>query len=242
MEQFEFDFELVFPKLLDNGKIKEKFDVLVFVTGAIPSGETRMASLQGRNSERDLSDIPAEYRDWIGSVTTQTTIPKLIEFLNDGGTIVAIGSSTNIAEHVYLPIYDHIIDGNGNSLSSDKYYIPASILEVRVDNTLPVAYGLQDRVDIFFDNSPVFRLKPEADKAGVKSVAWFDSDQPLRSGWAWGQDRLYGGVAIAEAPVGKGKLFLFGPEVLYRAQSHGTFKLFFNSLYLGRATEVDKVK
>jgi hypothetical protein len=29
-------------------------------------------------------------------------------------------------------------------------------------------------------------------------------------------------VAIAEAKVGKGQLFLFGPEVLFRGQPHGT--------------------
>ncbi len=97
---------------------------------------------------------------------------------------------------------------------------------------------MKDRVDIFFNNSPVFRLHPEADKKGVSTVAWFDSDKPLRSGWAWGQDRLYGGVAVAAAEVGKGRLFLYGPEVLFRAQPHGTFKLFFNGIYLGGAEKV----
>jgi hypothetical protein len=30
--------------------------------------------------------------------------------------------------------------------------------------------------------------------------------------------------------VGKGKLVLFGPQVLFRAQPHGTFKFFFNAI------------
>ncbi len=38
---------------------------------------------------------------------------------------------------------------------------------------------------------------------------------------------------MAEATVGKGTLFLFGPEVLFRAQPHGTFKFVFNNLYGG---------
>ena len=42
-------------------------------------------------------------------------------------------------------------------------------------------------------------------------------------------------VAVAEAKVGEGKLFLYGPEVTFRAQPHGTFKLFFNGLYYGTA-------
>jgi hypothetical protein len=61
-------------------------------------------------------------------------------------------------------------------------------------------------------------------------VAWFDSKTPLRSGWAWGQEHLEGGVAVAEARVGKGTLVLFGPEILFRAQPHGTFKFLFNGI------------
>nr|MBA3891321.1 hypothetical protein [Gemmatimonadaceae bacterium] len=53
---------------------------------------------------------------------------------------------------------------------------------------------------------------------------------PLRSGWAWGQHYLEGGIAAAEARIGQGRLLLYGPEVLFRAQPHGTFKLVFNAL------------
>jgi hypothetical protein len=91
--------------------------------------------------------------------------------------------------------------------------------------------------DVFFDNSPVFRLEPDAPMRGVRVVAWFDGPRPLRSGWAWGQHYLDGGVAVAEASVGKGRLVLFGPEILFRAQPHGTFKFFFNGLYLGATGE-----
>mgnify|MGYP000858272119 CR=1 FL=1 len=59
-----------------------------------------------------------------------------------------------------------------------------------------------------------------------------------RDGWAWGQKYLQDGVAVIEAPVGKGKLFLFGPEITFRAQPHGTFKFLFNGIYYGRAEAV----
>jgi hypothetical protein len=31
--------------------------------------------------------------------------------------------------------------------------------------------------------------------------------------------------------VGRGKLFLFGPEIAFRGQPHGTFRFLFNALY-----------
>jgi hypothetical protein len=43
---------------------------------------------------------------------------------------------------------------------------------------------------------------------------------------------------VVEATVGNGKLVLYGPNILFRAQSHGTFKLFFNAIYAGHATAV----
>jgi len=69
-------------------------------------------------------------------------------------------------------------------------------------------------------------------KGIIKPIAWFSNDKPLRSGWSWGQAYLKNGVTAFEATAGKGKLFAFGPEIIFRAQSQGTFKLLFNQLYL----------
>jgi hypothetical protein len=73
----------------------------------------------------------------------------------------------------------------------------------------------------------------------MKAVAWYDSSTPLRSGWAWGQKYLDKSAAVVEASVGKGKLFLFGPEILFRSQPHGTYKFLFNGIYYGCAETVD---
>jgi hypothetical protein len=40
---------------------------------------------------------------------------------------------------------------------------------------------------------------------------------------------------VLEARVGRGKLFLFCPEITFRAQPHGTFKFLFNGIYYGAA-------
>ena len=96
----------------------------------------------------------------------------------------------------------------------------------------PIAHGVTNPVDVFYDNSPVFSLEPSAATKGVRPIAWFDTTTPLRSGWAFGQGYLKDGVQVVDASVGKGKLFLFAPEITFRAQPHGTFKFLFNGLYL----------
>ena len=155
----------------------------------------------------------------------------LRKFLEDGGTILAIGNSTRLASQVDLPV-----DNALANLTRRDFYVPGSLLEAKVDNGNPVAYGMPDHADFFFDNSPAFRVASNQD---VKVVASYDSPAPLRSGWAWGQKYLEHNAAVVEASIGKGKLFLYGPEILFRSQPHGTYKLFFNGIYYGYAKPVN---
>ncbi len=232
LEQFEFPFSVVYPQTLDAGDLASKFDVLIFVTGAIPPVREESG---GRGRDSEPRNVPEEFRSWLGNVTPTRTIPHLRAFLEAGGRILTIGSSTGLAYHLGLPVENALTEmepnGTERPLPRGKFYIPGSILEVAVDHTHPLAYGMPDRADVFYDNSPVFRIKPEGLIKGVRPVAWFDKSEPLRSGWAWGQKYLENGAAVIEASVGAGKLIMFGPEIAFRAQPHGTFKLLFNGIY-----------
>jgi len=243
LEQYEFQFTVVYPPTLDAGDLASKFDVLIFPDGGIPARDARGGGGGGGfGGMPNPESIPAEFRDRLGNVTIAKTIPKLREFIGAGGTVIAIGGSTSVTYSLGLPIANALMDrqsdGSERPLPREKFYVPGSILQVSVDNTNPLAYGMTEKLDVFFDNSPVFRLKPDASLSGVKPIAWFDSDKPLRSGWAWGQKYLQDGVAVAEANIGKGKLFLFGPEITFRGQPHGTFKFLFNGIYYGGAERV----
>jgi hypothetical protein len=122
-------------------------------------------------------------------------------------------------------------DGQDHPVPREKFYVPASLLQVSVDTTATSARGLASTAIVMFDESPVLKLGPDAAAKGIRSVAWYADATPLRSGWAWGQSYLNGGVAAAEARVGLGTLYLFGPEITFRSQPHGTYKFLFNSIY-----------
>jgi hypothetical protein len=227
LEQFEFPFDVVFAKTLDSGNLASRYDVLIFVDGAIPSRDTG-------STQPEASSIPAEFRDWLGTVSVSKTVPELKKFVEAGGTLLTIGSSTVIGHHFGLPIRNALTERVGSAevpLPSEKFFVPGSILQARVDNNHPLAYGLDQKVDVFFDRSEAFKLLPEAWSRGIRAVAWFDNPAPLRSGWAWGQHYLDQAVQIVEAPVGKGRVVLFAPEIVWRGQPHGTFKFLFNGIY-----------
>jgi hypothetical protein len=183
----------------------------------------------------DPERIPAGWRSHLGRITAEKSIPQLKKFLEDGGRVVTIGSSTSLAYYLGLPVRNALVEMTGGQerrLSNEKFYIPGSVLRVSLDSAAPAAWGMGSEADVYFDQSPVFHINPEAAANGsVRPIAWFATDKPMRSGWAWGQAYLRNGVAAFGASVGHGRLYAFGPEITFRAQTHGTFKLLFNQLY-----------
>jgi hypothetical protein len=227
LERYGFPFNVVTAEALDRGSLADRFDAIVLSHEAVPS--RRPAS----------------------ALTYARTVPQLKQFVDAGGTLIAIGGSTAIGEAFGVSrsaLVETTADGSTRPLPPEKYYVPGSVLRVSVDNTTPLGYGFEQEVDVFFDNSPVFTLadagrgsrsspagQNSGSSAAARPIAWFSTPAPLRSGWAWGQQYLQGGLAAVVVPMGRGRLVLFGPEVTFRAQSHGTFKFLFNAILTARA-------
>ncbi len=207
--------------------------MLILPAGALPAAAGAGGGRGGRGAGPgpDPGDVPAEYRNQIGRTTIDRTMPQIRAFIENGGTVIALSDAAmNLAAPLKLPVENHLVE-SGAPIPRAKFFVPGSVLTAKIDTLHPLAAGMPEHADFFFDNSPVFRLAPGADAAGVKAFAWFDSATPLHSGWAWGQKYLQGGVLAIEAPLGKGRVVLYGPEILQRAQPHGTFKLLFNAMY-----------
>ena len=236
-EQYHFPFNVVFAKEIDAGSLKNKYDVIVFVGGAIPSTRIEVggsgAEFGGR--EPNESEIPEEYRATLGKITAAKSIPAIKEFLEAGGSVVTIGSSANLAYHLQLPVKNALVEmvnGKERSLPGEKFYIPGSVMQVAVNPIEKANWGIGNKVDVYFSASPVFNIEPNAIATKqVTPLAWYASDKTLRSGWAFGQSYLQDAVAAFSANVGKGKLYVYGPEITFRAQTHGTYKMLFNQLF-----------
>ncbi len=242
LEQFEFPFTVIYPQVLDAGNLNAAFDDIIFADGAIPAPSTGpvVGDFPARvQAQPKPESIPAEFRPWLGRITPETTIPQLQKFVEAGGTILAIGSSTNLYESMKLPLDNaltEVVKGKVQPVPPERFYIPGSLIKTQVNNTQPVAYGVPATVDVFFDHSPAFRATPDAANHGIKTIAYYGEGNLLDSGWAWGQTYLNDSIAVAQAEVGKGKVLLYGPEITFRGQPHATFKFLFNGLLYGPAT------
>jgi len=256
LEQYEFPFEVVYPQILDAGGLKSAYDVIVFPSQTYAQGArsnnrnmeravtrnagTGMAGNGGAHYDPPAESIPEEYRSMLGNITANKTIPPLKKFVDEGGTVVAIGSSATIGEAMGMPVTDHLVekdkDGKERHLPPSKFYVPGSVLEANFDPSDPIAYGMSPKGYVFFDSSPAFDIDPGP--LSPKRVVWFEGKHPLYSGWALGQEKLDGSNLAAETSLGQGKLVLIALEATFRGTPHATFKLLFNSVYYGSATDV----
>ena len=228
-----------FRKTLDAGNLNAKYDVLVFVDGGIPERDSA-AGGGGSDSARQpaRSDPGRIPRTRLGRVTRREDGARARRFVENGGTILTIGSSTRSAITSGCRSADALVERVAGG--AERAAAAREVLHPRHDprgahrqhEPARLRDG-QHGAMVFCDESPAFRSAARGALKGVKPVAWFDSATPLRSGWAWGQQYLDQAVRIVDAPVGKGRVVLFGPEVAWRAQPHGTFKMFFNGIYTG---------
>jgi hypothetical protein len=215
-DQNDIPYTRIVDADIRKGSLRDRFDVILIPdnsASAITSGRA------GRGGERGL-DVPPTPPEYTGGLGTDG-VAALDAFTHAGGTIVTLNKASEVYAKKDTPAVTNVLQG----VPPKDFYIPGSILEVKVDTTSPIAFGSTPTLPIFFEQSPSFRVTGEA-----KSIASYTSDNPLLSGWILGGTKLNGTSAIAEEPVGQGRIILFGFRPQYRAQSEGTYKLLFNAL------------
>ena len=147
LEQFEFPFQVVYPKTLDAGDLEKKFDVLIFTDGAFRgAGAGGRGGGGGRGGAANNRTIPEECEARQGRISAEKTIPQIKKFVEAGGSIITVGSSTSMAQLLGVPVTNYLIEMTPKAenvpLPREKFYIPGSLMRVTIDNTNPLAYGM----------------------------------------------------------------------------------------------------
>jgi hypothetical protein len=212
---FEREMGVAYRELHDRevraGRLRERFDAVVLPDQA-------PAALRDGHAP---GSMPEEYTGGLGGEGTAA----LREFVEAGGTLVALDSATDFAiDQLQLPVRNVL----GGVAPSD-FFCPGSILRVEADAAHPLAHGLPDPTPVWFEGSPAF----EADERAV--VLRYGDEDPVLSGWLLGGERLKGRAALVEVPLGRGRVVLFGFRPQYRAQSRVTYPALLNALYLSAA-------
>jgi len=214
------DFKFPYKSLRDPDfaleNMIDKWDVIV-LPGDSPS---RITGKGSGNSRYGSSNYPEKYKSGIGD----EGVKNLKKFVNDGGTLVTFGDSYNfVVEELGIKIRDAV---GPNS----KLFCPGSTVKVQIDNTHPLAYGMPDEGLVLFRNDPVFAVSPGTHSPDYKTIVRYKEKDILKSGWLIEEKAIAKKSGMIVAKYGKGKVVMFGFRVQNRNQTHGTFKLLFNTI------------
>ncbi len=239
--------------LLHNEEFKAplngRFDTIVLASQSVTSILNGARPLSGRSAaEKTPSNAQqrAEFSGGIGGAG----LSKLLEFVEQGGTLIAIDSAADLpAQKFPLPVTGLLklssaaMDGPPDAAATEAgYYCPGSLLRITVDNTNPIAFGMPANAFVFASGGQAWdiNLLPELNKGEreIRSVAKYAKESLLASGWLSGEKIVLGKHILLDARYGKGRVVLFGFRPHFRGQTFGTFKLLLNALYLGSAVKL----
>ena len=220
LEQFEFPFEVVYPQALDAGNLAAKYDVIILPSGVgpQPAGGGRGGGGGGggaRRGQRRTSRPNIRMR--LGAYTAAQTLPQPAQFLEAGGTILAVGrSAMNLAQLLELPHRQP----SGGALAGRQRAAAAigEVLRARLGAARgrrhhgaarargrPTRSTCSSTTARCSSSGPTPRSRASGRSRGSTRAT------PLRSGWAYGQGYLKGGVAVARGSRRQGQALSVRP-------------------------------
>jgi len=233
LEQYDFDLDT-----LHNEDILSK-NLSAYSAIIFPA-----QSPNGIMNGHEPGSMPEKY---VGGIGIEGLL-AIENFTKQGGVLIMFDDASDLAiEQFGLPV-----DDITSNLSSSQFFIPGSIVRIKNDLNNPLAYGMQEETGASFQRSKAFNVisqrryaeggreetKP-AEKPDVEIVTRYASSEILMSGWGNGVNRLKNMGAVMNVGYGNGRIILFGFRPQFRAQPRGTYKLIFNSIYLGASKQAN---
>jgi len=225
-DTWEFPYTTVHDAEIRSGRLKREYDVILL---------TNVSAQRIIDGHRE-GTVPSQYAGGIG----EHGLAALLQFARDGGTIITLNDSCQLPiDHFKVPLRDV-----SRSFPSSEFFCPSAILKAEVDINHPIGYGMGETANLLSYGSPLLEwIEPgthESDAgetllSSYRVVARYPNGNPFMSGRLIGDHILHNKPALVDIDCGKGKIIMFGFRPQNRAQPHGTFMLFFNSLYYGPA-------
>ncbi len=218
LENFSFPYFSLMSQEVKEGDLNKKCDVIVLPDDS----PDRIKGIYTSSSRRTPEKYPEKYKSGIG----KEGVEELKEFVKNGGTLVALGSSYKFVVEEFGLKIRNIAEG----LDSKELFCPGSTIKVNFDNTHPLAYGMPDEGLVLFRSSPVFEIIPSRTNKDYETIVRYKDKNLLKSGWLIGEKKIAKKPAMIATDYGRGKIVIIGFRTQHRDQTDGTFKLLFNSI------------
>jgi len=224
-DNYGFEYTTLRDRDIRSGDLSD-YDVII-----LPA-QSAESMLRGN----EPGSLPEEYTGGLGAEGAY----QLQAWLESGGVLLAWDGATDfVIDHFGLPVRNHI-----RNISQEDFFIPGSLVQLQVDNSHPIAYGVQEDPGVFFVTrrgsqgrsfsivNPARGEEVRGSEPPVEVIARFAEEDILLSGWALGEDRyLAGRPSAVRVGVGNGYAVLLGFRPQFRAQPRASFKFVFNTIF-----------
>jgi hypothetical protein len=202
--------------------LKFSFDVIIFASENPDIIKSGRPSQQNEYARFFMMPMPPEYEGGI----EKEGVDALKAFVEEGGILVTLNEASELAiRELGAPARNSL-----TGVDRSKFFCPTSILNLKVDDTTPLGYGLPDEIPAVFSRSLAFNTWTPPAEWDRKVVAYYPEEQILLSGWLLGDEYLARKAAVVDMKNKKGHIVLVGIRAQHRAQSHGTYKFLLNAL------------
>jgi hypothetical protein len=209
LTKFSIPYETVFDEDVRNGNLDIPYDVII-----LPSLSTRQIVFG-----HAAGNYPAQYTGGI----TEEGIKQLRAFVLNGGTLICFDESTEFAiNHLNLPV---------TITTSVKPFLKVptvgQVIPIEVNRKHSVGQTLRNDIRYYATALRVFTMD-ELESAHV--IARYELNQKSRGGNSKEENNISNPVAVADVPLGKGRVILFGFSPTYDRQASATLPLLFRAI------------
>ena len=230
LDHLDIPYEMLAETALADEDLRDRFDVILFPEQGRPAdGDQIFEGIDERHSpmpyqaseEHPSLGFPNETDDVTGGVG-YNGLQSLSDFVNEGGTLVTLGSATT------LPV-DFSLTRDVSRFEPDELIIPGAIVKGEVvDPGDPLTFGYGDEIPLWHKFGPYLSAGGSEVAAPVRYPE--EPDDLFMSGVVVEPGELSGGPALASHGVGEGHMVLFGFNPMHRYQPHGNFAMVWNAI------------
>jgi len=243
LDAYQIPFTVVKPGQFSKTEFAADYDVIIFPSA---SKSVLMSGKYGSEGSYYVTSYPPEYTKGIG----KEGMKKLMDFVDKGGLVISWGGSTKLfegtlsisgegekakkgkdkeeaKEEFQLPFSDV-----SSQMSKAGFYCPGSLVRINLKKDHPLTLGMPGSVGVFYRGQPAFRTSvPNFDMD--RRVIGITPEKRIRiSGYVAKEELLGNKPLMIWMKKGRGQFVMFAFNPNFRASTHATYKLLFNSILL----------